>query len=289
MAYFSDREKGPAPRTIEEITPEAWRGIWALISGRLSNGSFGNAFPDQCPDGYGIVGHDSNLLEATVQGHGIVWPITKDEVPETLAVMDLLEFWEDHVAKPIEGDYHSFFRHNHLGFNVEEGQAEFRAAVNTILARNGIAFEMDGDGIMVRLGPPELAPILKSAVFKTGDDTLDELLEDARERFTSPSLKVRKEALEKIWDAFERLKTIEAGKDKKATVAALLAKAIPDPDMRERINKEMADLTEIGNSYMIRHTEVGKKPITKSEQVDYFFQRMFGVVRLLLKGTGRGG
>jgi hypothetical protein len=119
--------------------------------------------------------------------------------------------------------------------------------------------------------------------------TLDELLEDARAKFTSPSLKVRKEALEKIWDAFERLKTIEAGKDKKATVAALLAKAIRDSDMRKRINKEMAELTEIGNTYMIRHTEVGKKPITKSEQVDYFFQRMFGVVRLLLRGTGRGG
>ena len=49
----------------------------------------------------------------------------------------------------------------------------------------------------------------------------------------------------------------------------------------------MAELTEIGNTYMIRHTEVGKKPIMKSEQIDYFFQRMFGVVRLLL-GTGRG-
>ena len=44
-----------------------------------------------------------------------------------------------------------------------------------------------------------------------------------------------------------------------------------------------------GNTFMIRHTEVGKKPITKSEQVDYVFQRMFAVVRLLLKGTGRGG
>jgi hypothetical protein len=72
-------------------------------------------------------------------------------------------------------------------------------------------------------------------------------------------------------------------------VAVLLQKAIPDPDMRERINKEMAELTEIGNTYMIHHTEVGKNPITKSEQVDYFFQRMFGVVRLILKGTGRGG
>ena len=77
--------------------------------------------------------------------------------------------------------------------------------------------------------------------------------------------------------------------DKKVTVAVLLAKAIPDSDMHERINKETAELTEIGNTFMIRHTEVGKKPITKSEQVDYFFQRMFAVVRLLLKATGRGG
>jgi len=232
MPYFSDREKGAVPRTIEEITPEAWRGIWALISGRLANGSFGNAFPDQCPDGYGVVGHDAGVLEATAQGHGLVWPIRKDEVPDTLAVMDLLEFCEDHVAKPIEGEYHSYFRHSHLSFNVEEGKAEFRAALNTILARNAIAFEMDEDGVM-QPGPPELTPVLKGTVFKTGDDILNELLEDAREKFTSPSLKVRKEALEKIWDAFERLKTIDAGKDKKATVAALLQNAIPDPDMRK--------------------------------------------------------
>ena len=51
----------------------------------------------------------------------------------------------------------------------------------------------------------------------------------------------------------------------------------------------MLELTDIGNNFMIRHTEVGKKPITSSQDVDYLFQRMFAVVRLLLKGTGRGG
>lgn len=289
MAYFKEREKGPAARTIDEITPEAWRGVWALITARLQNNSFANAFPVQCPDGQGVVGHDTGLLEATAHGDGIIWPIAKDDVPDTLDVMDLLEFCDDHVAQAIEGDYHSFYRHNHLSFDVPRGRAEFRDALNRILARNGIAFEMDGDGIMVRLGPPELMTVLKKAAFDTGDDVLDELLEDARQKFTDPNLKLRKEALEKIWDAFERLKTIEAGKDKKATVAALLKKAIPDPDMRDRIDSEMQELTEIGNTFMIRHTEVGKKSITKSEQVDYFFQRMFAVVRLVLKGTGRGG
>ena len=289
MAYFSDRERGPGPRTGEEITPEAWGGIWALISARLSDSSFGYSFPEQCPDGDGISGHDSTLLEATAAGHGIIWPITKDSIPDTLAVMDLLEFVEDHLAKPIPLDYHGYFRHSHLDFDVEKGKAEFRASLNKILGRTGLAFEMDSDGIMLRLGPPELTKVLKSAAFKTGDIELDGLLEDARKKYMDPSLKVRKEALEKIWDAFERLKTVEKGKDKKASIAALLRKALPDADLRDRADKEMAELTEIGNTYMIRHTEVGKKPIAKSEQVDYFFQRMFGLIRLLLKGTNRGG
>lgn len=289
MAYFSDKEKGPVPRTLEEITPEAWRGIWAQISARLADGSFGYAFPDQCPDGYGIAGYDAALLEATAQGHGIVWPISKDQILDTLQVMDLLEFCEEHVGKPIQGDYHSYFRHYHLDFDVAKGQAEFRSSINTILARSGLAFEMDESGEMKRLGPAELVQSLKSATFKTGDKQLDEFLDDAREKFMSPSLKVRKEALEEIWDAFERLKTIEGGKDKKTSIAMLLQKGIKDPDLRQRVDKEMQELTEIGNTYMIRHTEIGKKPITSSQDVDYFFQRMFAVVRLLLKGTGRGG
>jgi hypothetical protein len=179
MAYFSEREKGPLPRTIEEITPGAWKGIWAIITARLQNGSFGNSFPDQCPDGRGVIGHDAGLIEATAHGHGIIWPINPNDVPDTLHVMDLLEFCEDYVAQPAQGGYHGFFGHHHLSFDVNQGKALFRHELNTVLARNGIAFEMDEDGIMLRLGPPGLAPVLKSAVFDTGDNILDELLESA--------------------------------------------------------------------------------------------------------------
>lgn len=287
--YYSDRKKGPKARTIEEITIEAWRGIWALITTRLNDGSFGEAFPEECPDGNAVIGHAPGLLEATALGDGIVWPIEKDVVPDTLAVMDLLEFCYAHVAEAKRGNGHPFFSHYHLYFDLAEGKANFRAALERVLSRNGIAFEMNDDGEMRRLGPPQLAAALKSAVFHTGDDVLDGLLEAARRKFTDPDLSVRKEALEKLWDGFERLKTIEAGKDKKAQSQALLTKAIADADLRERIDKDMRELTEIGNQFMIRHTEVGKKPITDSDEVDYLFQRMFGVMRLLLRGTKRGG
>jgi hypothetical protein len=288
MAYFSERVQGSLARTIEEVTSEAWRGIWAVITTRLQKSSFGNAFPEQCPDGYGIIGHDSGLLEAALLGDGLIWPIEKDAVPDTHAVLDLLEFCYRNVAKPEADGYHSFFRHNHLSFHAESGRSEFREAVNRVFARNGIAFELITNGEVQRLGPTVLVPALQKAVFRTGDALLDDLLETARTKFLDPDLKVRKESLEKLWDAFERLKTLEGG-TKKTSVSSLLANGIKEPEMRERVETEFVQLTEIGNSFMIRHTEVGKTPITSSEQVDYLFHRMFAVIQLLLRATKRGG
>lgn len=37
---------------------------------------------------------------------------------------------------------------------------------------------------------------------------------------------------------------------------------------------------------MIRHTETDKVPIRGSDHVDYLFQRMFAIIRLLLKMSG---
>jgi len=40
---------------------------------------------------------------------------------------------------------------------------------------------------------------------------------------------------------------------------------------------------------MIRHTEVGRTPIESPEQLDYLFHRLFALIRLVLRSTGRGG
>jgi hypothetical protein len=66
-------------------------------------------------------------------------------------------------------------------------------------------------------------------VFHTGDAHLDEMLEDARTKFLNRDLKVRRESLEVLWDAWEPLKTVEKGKNKKATVKALLDKGAQEP------------------------------------------------------------
>jgi hypothetical protein len=66
---------------------------------------------------------------------------------------------------------------------------------------------------------------------------------------------VRRESLEKLWDAWERLKTLEPGKDKKASTTALLDKVSSEPMFRAYLEHEATRLTEIGNTFMIRHTE----------------------------------
>ena len=70
---------------------------------------------------------------------------------------------------------------------------------------------------------------------------------------------------------------------------ALLAKASIESSFQEHLEKEARELTDIGNKFMIRHTETDKVPINESTHIDYLFHRMFAMIHLLLKSSGRGG
>ena len=116
------------------------------------------------------------------------------------------------------------------------------------------------------------------------------MLEAARQRFLSPKPDDRQDALEKLWDAFERLKTLELGANKRAQADALLDRvAAAGSGFREALGREAAELTSIGNSFRIRHSETTQEALTSLDQFDYLFTRMFAFVRIILKGTGRGG
>jgi uncharacterized membrane protein len=111
-------------------------------------------------------------------------------------------------------------------------------------------------------------------------------LQTAREKFLNRELSVRREALEKLWDAWERLKSLPDPTDKKRSVKALLDRGSAEQNLRSRIEVEATQLTEIGNNFMIRHTEVTKTPITESIHVDYLFHRLFSFIRMLLQANG---
>lgn len=77
--------------------------------------------------------------------------------------------------------------------------------------------------------------------------------------------------------------------DKKTSAKALLDKAATEPTFRETLEDEARELTRIGNDFTIRHSETDKVPLELSEHVDYLFHRLFALIRLLLRTTGRGG
>jgi hypothetical protein len=283
--YFSDRERGHRPRTNPGVEAPAWGGLVALIDSYVANGGFGIDFPESCPDGRGPTGTDGYKLGLALRAEipDIDWPLRAETVPHNLSALDLIEFCHGHVAEPIEGSYHSFFGHSHLNFDRSKGQADFRDRVNRILSRNGVAFSLEQDGRVTRLAPPILDEELRRATFDTGDATLDDLLDAARSKFLSPDPATRREGLEKLWDAWERLKTLEPGTDKKASAKALLDKAADESNFRDVLEQEATALTRIGNNFRIRHSETTQVEIRAEAQVDYLFHRLVALILLLIR------
>lgn len=283
--YFSDRELGPRPRIEQAISDQVWGGLTAFVSALISTGAFGIDYPDECPDGEGIAGVNEYTLGLALAAEvpGLSWPINARDLPPTLAIMDFIEFCHRHVAKPIQGSYHSFFRHYHLSFDREEGQSKFRENVNRIFARNGVAYELQKSGQVQRLAPPVLREALTIAQFNTGDTELDVMLESSRAKYLSPDPQIRRESLEKLWDAWERVKTIEPASDKKASVRQLLDRVASEPKFREVLDNEALELTRIGNAFQIRHSETSQIPLDTDDHIDYLFHRLFAMIQLVLR------
>ena len=113
--------------------------------------------------------------------------------------------------------------------------------------------------------------------------TLDSMLESARIKFLNPNPQIRRESLEKLWDAWERLKTIEPGADKKDQTKALLDKAATEPVFRDLLEQEAKALNAIGNTFQIRHSETTQTPLQSDSHVDYLFHRLFSLIWMLVK------
>lgn len=292
---FTERQGGIAPRVKEELDDVTRNGLLALIRGRIDEEWFGDSFPEMCPDGRGNAGCNRAKLETMMKTYHVIWPPDQkdywrrgedEEVPSDGQVFDLVEFSYEHVSEPTAHDHHSYFSHSHYSYDQKTGRQKFESEVNRIFERNGMAFHLER-GEVSRLAPAVVHEGLAQTTFNTGDTILDQLLETSRHKFLNRSLDVRRESLEKLWDAWERLKTIEPGGDKKARTKALLDKASAEPAFRELIETEAKELTEVGNQFMIRHTETNKVPIVKSGHVDYLFGRMFALVLLVLKASDR--
>lgn len=294
--YFSDREFGPVARVQQTMLPDVWAGMVAIIESLVQSGAFGARFPESCPDGQAICGHDSTSLARAVTAlmPGLKWPLQVEQrliefsfertpfAPPTPLALDLVEFVHDSIGLPVLGWHHDYARHHHLTFDLPSGQAQFREQINRLFARNGVAYELNPNGRIERVLPAVIGDELKRTYFSTGERTLDVFLEECKIKFSSRDPLLRREALERLCDAWERLKTLP-GPKKPESMRLMLDAITRDQPMRDRLEAEARELTAIANTHLLRHSEIVQAPVTDVDLVDYLFHRLFALIHLLLK------
>jgi len=113
---------------------------------------------------------------------------------------------------------------------------------------------------------------------QTDDNELNKLIKEAKDRFFNP--KDKQIAIEKLWDAFERIKTYYEGNKKQSSEKLVLI--ISENFNSEIIESEFKTLTKIGNDYRIRHHETDKKEISETKHLNYLFFRMLSLIDLCL-------
>ena len=214
--------------------------------------------------------------------------ISRISQPSLTAIMDIIEFcWNAVVKYEINNNY-PYYGQATESADKEAGQAEFRERINHIFRRNGVAFDLTEQGRIERLIPGPVGGALRTAVFDTGNAELNQLLETARHKILVPDDDQHRDALGKLSQVWERLKTIEH-RDKRKGVTIMLNKAAgtSQPKFRDLLEKEAKALTDAGNNLLIRHSETNQERLETSQQVDYLFQRMFSLIHLILHATGR--
>jgi hypothetical protein len=246
--YFAERQGVREEQTVEEIGERFWGGVVAAVEARLADGSFAEDFPQRCGEYPVIVdaSWDAFRQALLAEHRAITWPLSTAQVPPTVAALEAIEFFHLHVSKVSERTWHDYYRHHHLRtFDRPEGRREFRELINRLFRRNRLAYELTDEGEVRRLVQGPLGTILSAGIFNTGDVELDRLLRQARDRFVDPDLEVRRDSLEKLWDAWERAKTL-LDQDKQKGVQELLRTAVADGEFRSLLNADGRSLTDVG-------------------------------------------
>lgn len=295
--YFSDREVGTKEKTIEYIPENVWNGIVSIYNKLISNNHLSANFPVECDDNYGTYACDTRNLEYSIKAEipNIKTPIqpisshnftTEEEVIQTTyCILDFIEFLYKNITDVEKGSYHSFFQHHHLSFpKGKKNKKRYIKDINLLFDRNCIAYFLTKKGEIRRTIPGTIKEVVEGIRLKTDDPRLDELLEISYSKIILPKHIQRMEGLEKLWDAFERLKTYYDENNKKKSANTLIKNISNSNNLfEEHIGNEFMQLTKIGNAFQIRHFEKNKIQLTDNKHIDYLFYRMSCLIALSLK------
>ena len=202
------------------------------------------------------------------------------------ALFDFIEYIGKNIRDISRTSFHSYYRHNHYSFSSTNTViSQYIDDINATFKKTGLLYSLSDDLEVERIEPTAvLSDEIESNIDQITEPGLKELLQTAIERHKSPDPSDQKDAVEKIWDAFERLKTYYTSLDKKHSADKIIDDmASSNQDFIDLFTNEFKALTSIGNNYRIRHHETDKFDITDQKHYDYFFNRCLSLIALAIQ------
>jgi len=163
-------------------------------------------------------------------------------------------------------------------FGKYNRDTDFETQVNAILKLNELALKLDNGRIVSTYD----SQIINSTFHPIQETGLKELLQEATKYYDEGNFKI---AVEKLWDAFERLKTYYSPPlDKKKSINKIITDMGSNKDpYKELFDKEFHELTAIGNNFRIRHHETTKTDIEDNRHLDYFYKRCLSLISVAIQ------
>jgi hypothetical protein len=171
-------------------------------------------------------------------------------------VFDVIESFYGHTTKSLqfENEINAIFKLNNINVELINGEIHFTS---------NKAIGLDSSTNINEAG-------------------LEELISIAEDLYNKGNYSY---AVEKIWDAFERIKTYYYPTlDKKKSVEKIIKDiSYGNEHIKKMFDIEFKVLTDIGNSYRIRHHEKNKIDISNDLYYEYFYKRCLSLISILLK------
>lgn len=204
------------------------------------------------------------------------------------ALLDYIEFMALHIKTIVSGNEDGHFRGDFVFDEASDAAfVDFREEINRIFDLTSLTYTLTANKQIERI--TEADDFIRQelqVIDQTPENGLRSLIFEAISLYKNPKPEIHRLASEKIWDALERLKTIYVTMDidKKESVRRLISGLSNNNEHYISLfNAEFKTLTDIGNEYRIRHHETSKIDIIDDAYFDYFFNRCFALITLVLK------
>lgn len=304
MGYFTERNDMRKPiNKSSNIDPEKYDIILGCCERYYDYIAW--RFPEECEDGCGVCGidiwklakeikyeipdlyiGDSGKISTPCVYHNIFSGENQVDEYNQYALLDFVEFLWINMRDVNKNEYHSFFKHYHyIKKETRSIVGIFQDDINKIFKKLGLLYILNEKGKVERIVENDVVTNeVINSVLAVKEKGVRELLQEAVEKHQSHDPKEIRDAVDKIWDAFERLKTYYTNLDKMKSAEKIVEDiSNGEKEYIDFFNEEFRKLTKIGNEFRIRHHETDKIEITDLSYYDYFFNRCISLIALAVK------